>query len=275
LKRYGIPLDPYAAHEVISSERESTKDELRRLALIDEDGSPTWSLKKSFFWQQRFPFHQEIRIEHRYRPIVGGTVYTSLGASKQSDAQLAFNEKFCVDEEFVREVKIKTKMDSVTEYYSTSFSVNWIEYVLTTGANWSGPIRKFRLVVDKGREDNLVSFCGEGIRKVGATLFEFAATNFVPKKDLFILILLPLKPPNTDSDSPTRSLGALSCDELWLRRNSIFKAAGYCFKAPRAISKFGNSGCSFDHVDHVPLSSADRILVAQISSLEQSKGCVR
>ena len=27
------------------------------------------------------------------------------------------------------------------------------------------------------------------------------------------------------------------CDDLWVQRNSIYKAYGYCFKTPKAISE--------------------------------------
>ena len=56
--------------------------------------------------------------------------------------------------------------------------------------DWGGgAIAKFRLVVDKGSTDNLVSFCGEGIKKIGPTTFEMVKTDFWPQKDLDILIL--------------------------------------------------------------------------------------
>ena len=34
---------------------------------------------------------------------------------------------------------------------------------------------------------------------------------------------------------------AQSCGELWYRRNSLYKQAGYCFKTARAIRTFGNA----------------------------------
>ena len=35
---------------------------------------------------------------------------------------------------------------------------------------------------------------------------------------------------------------AQSCQQLWVERNSYYKARGYCFKSARAISYFGNGG---------------------------------
>ena len=47
------------------------------------------------------------------------------------------------------------------------------------------------MVVDKGAAANIVSFCGEGVRKISPTQFEVRHTNFSPTGDVSILILLP------------------------------------------------------------------------------------
>jgi hypothetical protein len=60
---------------------------------------------------------------------------------------------------------------------------------LDTGPNWSGPIRDFRLIVDKGSPKNPVSFCGSGVRKISATQFEMRKRDFIPKANLEVLIL--------------------------------------------------------------------------------------
>jgi hypothetical protein len=66
-----------------------------------------------------------------------------------------------------------------------------IGYILTTGGNWRSPIGDFRLVVDKGAAANLVSFCGEGVRKISPTRFEIRHTNWRPDRDLKVLIVTP------------------------------------------------------------------------------------
>jgi hypothetical protein len=68
-------------------------------------------------------------------------------------------------------------------------SETWVDYILTTGANWAEPIGEFRLVVDKGSSNNLVSFCGEGVRKISPTRFEIRRRNYTPTSDLSVLIL--------------------------------------------------------------------------------------
>jgi len=66
-----------------------------------------------------------------------------------------------------------------------------IDYVLTTGANWRAPIASFRLVVDKGAPGNLVSFCGDDVRRLSPTRFEMRKTSWRPDRDLKVLIVTP------------------------------------------------------------------------------------
>ncbi|TXN44659.1 YARHG domain-containing protein [Methylobacterium sp. WL7] len=62
---------------------------------------------------------------------------------------------------------------------------------------------------------------------------------------------------------------------MWSERNAIFKAAGYCFRTPKAIQAFGNAGCQFDDDADVPLSTRQREQVTQIRATERQLGCAR
>ena len=53
----------------------------------------------------------------------------------------------------------------------------------------AGPIGNFRLVVDKGDANNLVSFCSDGVKKIGPTQFEMRKSDFTPERNLYVLIL--------------------------------------------------------------------------------------
>jgi YARHG domain len=35
----------------------------------------------------------------------------------------------------------------------------------------------------------------------------------------------------------------LSCHDLWVMRNQVYKDHGYCFKTEKARTYFGNGGC--------------------------------
>jgi len=73
--------------------------------------------------------------------------------------------------------------------------------------------------------------------------------------------------------SPAQDVFTLSCPELWCQRNSIFKAAGYCFHTPRAIRVFGDAGCSYDNEHDAPLSDRDRQAIDTIRQVERAKCC--
>jgi hypothetical protein len=68
-------------------------------------------------------------------------------------------------------------------------------------------------------------------------------------------------------------LAHASCSSLWYERNQIYKEAGYCFKTSRAIRAFGNSGCSYDDINDVPLSARQRAVVRDIAAQERRMGC--
>jgi YARHG domain len=63
------------------------------------------------------------------------------------------------------------------------------------------------------------------------------------------------------------------CESLWVERNSYYKDAGYCFKTSRAISYFGNAGCTYDNESEVPLSAGARNRIAQITRQEKALDC--
>jgi hypothetical protein len=155
---------------------------------------PLWTLKSAYWWKSRFPAGKDVHVSHKYRPSVGGTVavtYLEDGQPKGPRFE-EYKKKYCIDDTFVKLGKQSVERMSAGEPY---YYENWISYVLTTGANWLGPIKKFTLIVDKGEPDNYVSFCGTGVRKTGETTFEMTATDFYPERDLDILLLVPSEAP--------------------------------------------------------------------------------
>ena len=178
--RLRIPLSPFAAQDVISKLPAAERASLKRLGLIDDEGLPLWTLKTAFFWQQQFAAGRETVIEHRYKPSVG-TVVPVEAAGLAKILKSADYRKYCVDEDLLATLaKAKSTLSQCS-----------IDYVLKTGANWAGPIKNFRLVVEKGSPDNLVSFCGQGVKRIGPTQFEMRKSDFTPQQDLAVLILKP------------------------------------------------------------------------------------
>jgi len=66
---------------------------------------------------------------------------------------------------------------------------------------------------------------------------------------------------------------AATCDQLWVERNSYYKAVGYCFETQRAISYFGNGGCTISNQSAIHFSAAVQSRIDQIVQQERAQGC--
>jgi len=166
------------------------------LAIVDEydDGRgwprrlvPAWTVRETWHWQQLFPAGRDLVIEHAYRPGTGASVGTALTvpgfrASPEGRRMIA---DYCIDGAFLAAV------DRLARRLGGTVPEQRLGYILTTGGNWRSPIGDFRLVVDKGAPENLVSFCAQGVRKISPTRFEVRHRNWRPDRDLKVLIATP------------------------------------------------------------------------------------
>ena len=209
LAALGVPLAPQSEKtgKALDTLNAADKDALVKAEIAIPDDfdagkgwehhlAPNWTLKSSFFWTQTFPAGRELAVEHRYRPSVGETTGTEVGSTTiaPEDAK-RYAALYCVDKDFVAGAR-KAQRPGADGSFTTPLFERRIAYVLTTGANWAGPIGDFRLMVDKGESDSLVSFCADGVKKTGPTTFEVRHANFTPIRDLDILILY--RPPKND-----------------------------------------------------------------------------
>ncbi len=150
------------------------------LKMADGQLAPAWDVTMNFTRTQIFPAHRTVVVEHNYSPESGGSV----GGGFTRDPA-SYRTKYCADKSFYRDFNARqAKRDDPSRYAET-----WLSYILHSGANWKGPIKDFRLVVDKGDPTNLVSFCMNGVKKISPTRFEVRKRNFEPTKDLEILIV--------------------------------------------------------------------------------------
>lgn len=180
LRAQAIPLAPHLgpAQEALERLSPARRAEAVKLGLIDPDGYPAWTLDTTYHWLQRFPAGVPVSVEHRYRPSVGGNTGTLLGSDQEPETV----RNYCVEPSLLATLRRAEASEVI-------YSEAWLDYILVTGGNWKKPIGKFRLVVDKERPEDLVSFCGQGVRKIGPTRFEMTKTNWRPERDLSILFL--------------------------------------------------------------------------------------
>ncbi len=151
----------------------------------------TWVVRTSVVREQVFPAGQTVEVEHRYRTSVGMSFDTVLRKSlRESKAMRAeferYQKDYCISQDLLQAID---KIAGTAEANIAHLQERRINYVLSTGANWAGPIKDFHLVVDKGQPDRLVSFCAENVKKISSTAFEVRAKDFTPVRDLNILLI--------------------------------------------------------------------------------------
>jgi hypothetical protein len=196
LRRHKLPFghDAYLVGEAIKKLPAAAKDELKRKGIADIGGDyarPLWTLKNTFHWPQTFPARRTLVVEHEYKPIVGGGMLPAFAHAEnpkllQTDA---YFKGACVDDQTMGAIDARLRTLQRQRGDSAMLLMSFVEYVLTTGKNWKGPIGKFRLTVDKGKADNLISFCMDGVKKISATTFRVDKTDFEPEQDLRIMVL--------------------------------------------------------------------------------------
>jgi hypothetical protein len=199
LGRLKLPLLPIGNREVrVQDLPAATRETLVSEGLLlpaghSDSGRPNysfgWIVKTSAVRQQTFPFDRSVSVEHQYRPSVGSSADTILRKPLRQNKALAaeigrYRTEFCVSDSFLAAVDKLAGNSS-----KPAIQERRISYILSTGANWSGPIKNFKLTIDPGAADRLVSLCTPGLKSTSPNGLEFTATDFKPNADLKILFV--------------------------------------------------------------------------------------
>ena len=201
IKNAGLPIFPVGAQQNRIAEL-ATEAKGR---LIDEGllipagtnaaGQPLhgagWTVRTSVVRQQTFPPGKPIIVEHRYRTSMGVSFDTVLRKSLRENPAMAaefkrYRTEYCVPDDLLRGID---RIAAGTEGNVQKLRERRITYVLKTGANWAGPIKDFKVVIDKGLPERLVSFCFDNVKKISPTAFEIRKKDFTPERDLKILLI--------------------------------------------------------------------------------------
>jgi hypothetical protein len=189
IRSYGLPLVPIGEriYRILDKAPEDETAELNRLGLVYVDPynvQAAWKLEMVYYWEQTFPPGTDVIVEHSYRPVTGFGFFGDWIFDEPS-----YREKYCIDSAF--EAAARKKLAAIEDENNPYMNERRVSYILTTARNWATSIRDFRLVVDKGSPDALVSFCGTNVKKISPTQFEMRAKDFVPERELEILIAAP------------------------------------------------------------------------------------
>lgn len=130
----------------------------------------------TYYWTQKFPAGHTVVVEHSYKP--------ALWQSFAPEPTPESTARYCIDAGARKSIDAIARTDRV----KVSFA-NGLNYILKTARNWSGPIGDFHLTIDKGDARNVLSLCNDGIKKTGPTRFELRRKDFVPDRDLAVLVV--------------------------------------------------------------------------------------
>lgn len=196
LKKHAIPLSySYGdVAEALSKLPKAAKDELdaAKVAAFEEDGTgyPLWSLIERYHWTQVFPHGKDLKVEHEYKSAPPGGIFIWRDPKAPDNDYIAKIAKdYCIDEGTQKAIE-KAMVKSDTEDGAYWNGMAWyLDYVLKTARTWNGPIKDFKLTIDKGKADSVISLCIDGIKKTGPTTFVVEKKDFTPDRDISILII--------------------------------------------------------------------------------------
>jgi hypothetical protein len=162
-------------------------DLLTKEGLADNHASgdkplPLWQASYVYYWDQEFPPNKKISVDHEYVPFVGtGPGYWGFLGEQYSKKMN--DGGYCIDQGTYRAAKKASKAGYVPTF---------VDYILTTGANWAGPIKDFTLILKKSTSDDVISLCFDGhFKRQDETTLISNIKNFTPKKDISVLFMSP------------------------------------------------------------------------------------
>lgn len=150
-----------------------------------------WSVVLRYHWTQTFPAGAETRISHSYTNRAPGSIFP--WEHPAPDYRQYEVDRYCIDEGTSKALVKRLQHPEFNDGTAMG-TAYYIDYVLRTANSWAGPIGKFRLTIDKGAEENIISLCADGVKKTGPTTFVVEKTNYVPDRDLQILLAMPMYP---------------------------------------------------------------------------------
>lgn len=200
LLRLGLPLttDGRAAAAALLALTPAERAEAVTLGLGDfysydgengpqTDAYPFWSVVLRYHWTQTFPAGARVKIAHAYQNLPAGGLFTWEDPPVE-DYHADEQARYCIDAGTSKAIARTIRYQDAGETYFMG-SAWYIAYVLRTANSWAGPIGTFRLTLDKGAPDNIISLCAEGVSKTGPTTFVIEKTNYTPARDLEILVV--------------------------------------------------------------------------------------
>ena len=220
LRQYKLAMVPVGTFQnqvaALPPEQRAKLEQTGAIAEVGNDAQgnplyfPKWTVRTAGSKRFVFPPAQPVDIEIRYRTSVGMSLDTPLRLPLRNERGLAPQVQFrrveyCIDDAFYPGLdKIAalpgpvpagapgasgaplapTPQEANTNRLRERRMIFALKHLVALG-----PVKDFRLVVDKGRPDRVVSFCLENLKRISPTAFEMRAVDYTPTRDLKVLTI--------------------------------------------------------------------------------------
>jgi len=214
-QKHALPLSPILASCSYPTEREEDNKKCgeriklyKKLGLMTSEGHPLWQKQVSYHWTQTFPAGKEVKIEHSYRPARGFIFFVPNNTRPPEEVLIqqlmpsgAWLSQAYPDRPFGGKSDLISWL--IQQFRRASSSTNpsngmiWIyevDYILSTGSNWEGPIKNFTLTIEQPKGGIVSSgwpIERKHVKAINSHQLQFHQKNFKPVGDLKIFFGIP------------------------------------------------------------------------------------
>lgn len=204
LTKLQIPLNPCKIQPTMDGKPDPRYSlNLKKYQLLTETNYAAWAENIYFEWTQTFPAGKTINIHHHYTPVIGESVLSSRTIEELNDqftkstpAQIPLwnRSPTMLNQSNPSIVYAKDDLDTGDNQKRFCVMPQWIQYHLTTGANWNGGIGIFKLNIN---DESDAPFAVNKFYKNNNDInifknkntMSFIIKNFIPTENLFVLFL--------------------------------------------------------------------------------------
>jgi hypothetical protein len=173
--RHGLPVSRFHPDPIRACWRRPPPAQLGRPRHRQGSAGSVYPCGRCAITGSSVPAGAALAVEHRYRPVVGHGWFGQYLLA-DSDEGRTWRADHCVDDAALARLRAKMALTTAMDPYRP---MRTIAYVLTTAANWQGPIGRFRLTVAADKADAVVVGC----------MLDVDATDFRPDRELSVAIV--------------------------------------------------------------------------------------
>jgi len=136
-----------------------------------------WDTRVRLYWEQIFPAGKDVEIAHQYTPFLGSE---NISASTITNVP-EFTDSFCMSE---------TEKEDARRLLETRWARAYdLDYVLSTGSNWKGPIGRLTITIQKATPQDVIATCLPGLKSDGDMAESVTLINAKPAEDIRVLFI--------------------------------------------------------------------------------------